>query len=109
MENNLSAIDQALDELETQMGMTMEISIVNKANEVQIHGVRVNPNDQLRKIVSQCQDENGENLLGINVEKEILYVNQSNGAETNNGKQTAKEFGLMDGDTLLVTNDTRVA
>ena len=109
MDNNLSAIDQALDELETEMGMTMEISIVNKASEVRADGVKVNPNESLVDIVSKCQDENGENTLGINPSKEILYVNPNNGAETHDGKQTAKEFSLMDGDTLLVTNDTRVA
>ena len=112
-ENDLmnGAIDEALSEAEANMkngsGADYDFTITMKSesgSQPCVEHVRVKHGNTLGQLVMEVGDD-----LYIDVNAKLCFKNKATGRETNDVDMTVDEFGLVQGDVLLVYDDRNVA
>lgn len=100
LDNNLYPIDEALNEAE----QTIRISLVNQANGDRYEDVHVGLARTLGEVL---QEHAGR--IGIHPGKKCQFVNKRTQTATSDSAMTVNELGLCDGDVLGVAGDGGVA
>lgn len=114
LENGLmnGAIDEALSEAEARMkkdaGSDYDFTITMKSgtgSQAYLEGVRVKYGNTLGQLIMAVGDD-----IYVNVHSDkFSFKNKRTGRETNDLDMTVEEFGLMEGDVLVVSDDACVA
>ncbi|MBQ7715347.1 MAG: hypothetical protein IJT70_05715 [Clostridia bacterium] len=97
---NNETLNNAISSAEREI----EISLINNtAGNTKVAGVPVNVRNTLWQIVDQYAED-----LGIDKEAELLFTNKRTGKQTADKNMTVSDFGLDEGDCLLISDDATV-